>query len=91
LSRTASGAAGPIPAFDALDRRLDQKGIMDGMDAYTQQALGIAATYGEPSPKSVVRVMIVSIESRPTMTRNDPRAPVIFAYHSGFDDGRPVA
>lgn len=32
---------GLLKAFDALDRRIDQKGVMDGMDAYHQQALGI--------------------------------------------------
>jgi hypothetical protein len=30
-----------LKSFDAIDRRLDEKGVMDGMDAYTQQALGI--------------------------------------------------
>jgi hypothetical protein len=30
-----------LGAFDALDRRLDQKGVMDGMDAFNRQALGI--------------------------------------------------
>ncbi len=28
-------------AFDEVDRRIDQKGVMDGMDAFNQQALGI--------------------------------------------------
>jgi hypothetical protein len=28
-------------AFDEIDRRVDQKGVMDGMDAFNQQALGI--------------------------------------------------
>jgi hypothetical protein len=32
---------GLLKAFDELDRRIDQKGVMDGMDAYNQQALGI--------------------------------------------------
>lgn len=30
-----------LRAFDSLDRTIDQKGVMDGIDAYTQQALGI--------------------------------------------------
>jgi hypothetical protein len=28
-------------AFDSLDRRIDRSGVMDGMDAFNQQALGI--------------------------------------------------
>jgi len=32
---------GLLKAFDGLDRRLDGKGLMDGIDAYNQQALGI--------------------------------------------------
>jgi hypothetical protein len=32
---------GLMKAFDALDRRLDQRGVADGMDAFNQQALGI--------------------------------------------------
>jgi len=30
-----------MKAFDDLDRKLDQRGVMDGMDAFNQQALGI--------------------------------------------------
>jgi hypothetical protein len=30
-----------LRSFDGLSRQLDQRGIMDGMDAFTQQALGI--------------------------------------------------
>jgi hypothetical protein len=30
-----------MKSFDDLDRKLDQRGIMDGMDAFNQQALGI--------------------------------------------------
>jgi hypothetical protein len=30
-----------MKAFDDLDRRIDQKGVLDGMDAFNQQALGI--------------------------------------------------
>src|SRR5437899_8713676 len=30
-----------LRAFDTLDRRLDQRGVMDGIDAFNQQALGI--------------------------------------------------
>jgi hypothetical protein len=32
---------GLMKTFDALDRRIDQAGIMDGMDAFSRQALGI--------------------------------------------------
>lgn len=30
-----------LKAFDTLDRRLDTRGVMDGMDSFTQQAVGI--------------------------------------------------
>jgi hypothetical protein len=30
-----------LHAFDSINRQLDQRGTMDGMDAFTQQALGI--------------------------------------------------
>jgi len=30
-----------LKAFDAIDRSIDQRGVMDGMDAFNQQALGI--------------------------------------------------
>jgi len=30
-----------LKAFDSLDRAVDTRGVMDGMDAYAQQALGI--------------------------------------------------
>ncbi|MBY0523974.1 MAG: DUF1501 domain-containing protein [Gemmataceae bacterium] len=30
-----------LKSFDGLDRKMDQKGVMDGMDAYNQQAVGI--------------------------------------------------
>jgi hypothetical protein len=30
-----------MKSFDTLDRRLDQKGILDGIDAFNEQALGI--------------------------------------------------
>jgi hypothetical protein len=33
-----------LGAFESLDRRLDNRGIMDGMDAFTRQALGILTT-----------------------------------------------
>jgi hypothetical protein len=32
---------GLMKAFDELDRRIDQRGIADGMDAFSEQALGI--------------------------------------------------
>jgi hypothetical protein len=32
---------GLLKAFDGLDRRIDQRGVTDGMDAFNQQALGI--------------------------------------------------
>ncbi len=32
---------GLMKAFDDLDRRIDQRGVMDGMDAFNEQALGI--------------------------------------------------
>ncbi len=32
---------GLMKAFDGLDRSIDQRGVMDGMDAFNQQALGI--------------------------------------------------
>jgi hypothetical protein len=32
---------GLMKAFDDLDRKLDQRGMMDGIDAFNQQALGI--------------------------------------------------
>lgn len=32
---------GLLKAFDDVNRAIDQKGVMDGMDAYTQQAVGI--------------------------------------------------
>jgi hypothetical protein len=32
---------GLLRSFDTLNRRLDQRGTMDGIDAFTQQALGI--------------------------------------------------
>jgi hypothetical protein len=31
-------------SFDTLDRRIDQKGTMDGIDAFNQQAMGILTT-----------------------------------------------
>jgi hypothetical protein len=30
-----------LQAFDGINRQIDQKGVMDGIDAYNQQALGI--------------------------------------------------
>ena len=32
---------GLMKAFDGLDRRIDQRGVTDGMDSFNQQALGI--------------------------------------------------
>jgi hypothetical protein len=32
---------GLLDAFDHLDRRIDQRGVLDGMDAFNRQALGI--------------------------------------------------
>ncbi len=38
---TLQDRVGLMKAFDDLDRRIDQGGVMDGMDAFHQQALGI--------------------------------------------------
>ncbi|HKM52883.1 MAG TPA: DUF1501 domain-containing protein, partial [Isosphaeraceae bacterium] len=54
---------GLLKAFDGLDRKLDQKGTMDGMDAFTQQALGILTS------SKLVDAMDLSREPLPVLER----------------------
>lgn len=57
-------------AFDTLDRKLDQKGVMDGMDAYTQQALGILTS------SKLVEALDLSREPAPVVERYGVDDPV---------------
>src|SRR5262245_15921045 len=71
-----------LQSFDTLNRDLDQKGVMDGMDAYRQQALGIltssklveALDLSKEDPRLVERYGVddpkFEIDGAPRMVRN---------------------
>jgi hypothetical protein len=71
-----------LQAFDGLDRRLDQHGVMDGMDAFNRQALGIltssklveALDLSKESPQVVARYGVddpaFERDGAPRMVRN---------------------
>lgn len=73
---------GLLKAFDALDRSIDQRGVMDGMDSFNQQALGIitsarlkqALDLSKESPECLARYGVddpaFERDGAPRMVRN---------------------
>jgi hypothetical protein len=71
-----------LSSFDSIDRKLDRRGVMDGMDAYTQQAFGIltssrlmeALDLSKEDPKTVERYGVddptFERDGAPRMVRN---------------------